>query len=110
TAAFFLAVFLAAAFTCCALAALTAAHRFLVAATILAKPSLLILRFALGASNGAGGSYSPLVAAHRFFCAIAMRRCAAAEILRFVVGASGVEAASGLATGKEGTIILISVP
>jgi hypothetical protein len=56
TTAFFLAAFLAA-FSCCALAAFTAAHRFFVAAMILAKPSLLIRRFRLGASGvvGAGG-------------------------------------------------------
>jgi hypothetical protein len=42
------------------------AQRFLVAAMILAKPSLLIRRFAFGASAGTGASDSPRIFAHRF--------------------------------------------
>jgi hypothetical protein len=60
TAAFFRTAFLAAV-SCCALAALTVVHRFLVAAMILARPALLILRFGFGGGSvaGADGSDSP---------------------------------------------------
>ena len=87
--------FLAPAFIAFAASARFSAHRFFVAAIILAIPSLLIRRLGLVASGlaGAGGPDSPLILAHRAFCAIAIFRLEAAEnLLRLRVGASGVAA------------------
>jgi hypothetical protein len=96
-AAFFRAAFLEV-FSCCALAALTLAHRSFVAAMILAIPALLIRRLGFGASGvaSAGGSDSPRIFAHLRCWASFMRHRAAAEnFLRFLVGASGVAGVAG---------------
>src|ERR1039458_4314182 len=73
--AFLTAAFFAAAFSCCALAALTAPPLFVLPARILAKPSLLIRRLGFGASAlaGGGGSDSPRILAHRRCWASFMR-------------------------------------
>jgi hypothetical protein len=91
-AAFFRAAFLEA-FSCCALAALTLAHRSYVAAMILAIPALLIRRLGFGASGvaSAGGSDSARIFAHlRCWASFMCRRAAAEIFFRFPVGASGV--------------------
>src|SRR5208337_1474769 len=78
---------------CAFAAAFCNRHRFLVAAMILAIPSLLIRRFAFGALAGADGSDSPRIFAHLAFCAIAIFRLEAAEnLLRLRVGAFSVVA------------------
>jgi hypothetical protein len=82
-----------AAFYFWPLAALTAAHRFFVAAMIAALPALLSFLFAFGASGGdvAAGSDSPRSFAHRAFCARAIfRRAAAENFFRLRTGASGL--------------------
>jgi hypothetical protein len=81
------------AFSYCALAALTLAHRSFVAATILAIPALLIRRLGFGASGvaSAGGSDSTRIFAHlRCWASFMRRRVAAENFFRFPVGASGV--------------------
>jgi len=84
-----------------AFAALTAAHRFFVAAMILAIPSLLILRFAFGACAGAGTVFftaAPVafaaLAALAFFRFATSTAFAAAESFRFAFG-GGVGAGAG---------------
>jgi hypothetical protein len=81
TAAFFRAAFLAA-FSCCALAALTLAHRSFVAAMILAIPTLQIRRLGSGGSGVADGLDSPWIFAHLFRCASAILARPAALIFR----------------------------
>jgi len=83
-------------FSCCALAALTAAQRFFVAATIAALPARLSFRLGLATSCGASGSVSPRSFAHLACCAFAIFRLEAAEnFLRFLVGDSGVAVSGG---------------
>src|ERR1035438_3594629 len=94
--------FLAPAFIAFAASARFSAHRFFVAAMILAIPSLLKRRFGFGALAGADGSDSPRILAHLAFCAIAIFRLEAAlNLLRFLVGASGAVAAAAEAPTRK---------
>src|ERR1039458_8955759 len=71
-------------------------HRFFVAATILAMPSLLKRRFAFAGLAGADGSDSPRILAHRRCWASFMRFRAAALIFRRLrLAGSGLAADSG---------------
>src|ERR1035438_9695244 len=72
--------FLAPAFIAFAASARFSAHRFFVAAMILAIPSLLKRRFGFGALAGADGSDSPRILAHLAFCAIAIFRLEAFRV------------------------------
>ena len=87
-AAFFTgAAFAADFFAATGAAAFFAASLFRNAATMLALPAALSLRFGFAGSGVAGDdgdSVVPLIAAHRFCCPRAIRRRAAAETLRFV--------------------------
>jgi hypothetical protein len=101
TGALFLAVFfavlvlLAAALSYWALAALTASHRFFVAAMIAFLPAAESFRLGLGAAAGAGGSVAFLEAAHLLRWASPMRFRAAAPIFRRLrVAGSGAAAGS----------------
>lgn len=79
-------------------AARFSAHRFLVAAMMLARPAAESFRLAVGppAMTGTVGSDSPRILAHLAFCARAIFRLATAENLErfFVVAGSVVMAVS----------------
>jgi hypothetical protein len=90
----FAAFYFPAAFSRCALAALTAAHRFFVASMIRFRPAALSLRLGFGASC-VGGSVAFLAAAHLLRCASAMAFLPAALIFfRFRIEGAAVAAAS----------------
>jgi hypothetical protein len=86
-----------------ALAALTAAQRFLVASMILLRPSalsLLLPFLAAAFDGGAGDPDSFLASAQRFFCASAIRFLPAALILRRLRPGAGVATGAGLSPDK----------
>lgn len=100
TATFFLATFFDDAF---AASARTLAHRFFVAATILAIPSLLIRRFGFAATFAGAGSDSWRIAAQRFCWLFLIFRRVAAENARRLRGVDS-EVAAMFASFVPGSI------